>query len=110
MWRPWYRRTHSFIRRLPGVKIIAVCDPDRERLSAAAQKVASSFNNKPDEVVDIRKLMDRKDFDAISVATMQYGMHYLQSGLVRQAIMSCGETFGSLHMGEQADGQCCTKV
>ncbi len=58
--------------RLPGVKIVAVCDPDRERLSAAAQKVATSFNNKPEEVVDVRKLMERKDFDAISVATMQY--------------------------------------
>jgi predicted dehydrogenase len=58
--------------RLPGVKIIAVCDPDRERLSVAAKIVATSFNNKPAEVVDVRQLMERKDVDAISVATMQY--------------------------------------
>jgi len=58
--------------RLPGVKIVAVCDPDRERMSGAAQKVATTFNNKPAEVHDIRKLMERKDFDAVSIATMQY--------------------------------------
>jgi len=57
---------------LPGVKITAVCDPDRERLSAGAQKISASFNYKPVEVVDVRQLMDRKDLDVITVATMQY--------------------------------------
>ncbi len=57
---------------LPGVRIAAVCDPDRERLSAGSQKVLSGFNYKPAEVVDVRQLMDRKDLDVITVATMQY--------------------------------------
>ncbi|MCY2954687.1 MAG: Gfo/Idh/MocA family oxidoreductase [Planctomycetota bacterium] len=55
-----------------GVRIIAVCDPDRHRLSAAAKSVESRFKYRPDEVVDVRKLMERKDSDAISVATMQH--------------------------------------
>ncbi|HBE43726.1 MAG TPA: dehydrogenase [Bacteroidales bacterium] len=58
--------------RLPGVKIVAVCDPDRERMSAAAQKVVTTFRNKPAQVPDVRKLMERKDFDAVTIATMQY--------------------------------------
>lgn len=63
---------------MPGVKIAAVCDPDRERLSAGAQKVSDSFNYKPEEVADVRKLMDRKDVDVVSIATMQY-WHSLQT-------------------------------
>jgi predicted dehydrogenase len=58
--------------KLPGVRIVAVCDPDRVRLAAAAKTVATKFNYKPDEVVDVRRLMERKDLDAVSVATMQY--------------------------------------
>ena len=55
-----------------GVRIVAVCDPDRQRLEAAAKSVESKFKYKPDEVADVRRLMERKDFDAVSIATMQY--------------------------------------
>ena len=58
--------------KLPGVRIVAVCDPDRVRLAAAAKTVATKFNYQPEEVVDVRQLMERKDLDAVSVATMQY--------------------------------------
>ena len=58
--------------RLSGVRIAAVCDPDQERLSAGGQKVSGSFNYKPAQVVDVRRLMDHKDLDVITVATMQY--------------------------------------
>jgi len=58
--------------KLPGVRIVAVCDPDRVRLAAAAKSVATQFNYTPDEVVDVRRLMERNDLDAVSVATMQY--------------------------------------
>ena len=55
-----------------GVRIVAVCDPDRQRLQAAAKSVEAKFQYRPDEVVDVRRLMDRKDIDVVSVATMQY--------------------------------------
>ncbi len=58
--------------RQQGVRIAAVCDPDRQRLQAAAKRVEKKFGNKPEAVVDVRRLMDRKDFDVLSVATMQY--------------------------------------
>lgn len=58
--------------KLPGVRIVAVCDPDRERSAAAARSIDGRFKYKPDEVLDVRRLMERKDVDAISVATMQY--------------------------------------
>ena len=55
-----------------GVRIAAICDPDRTRLASFAGKIEKSFGYKPDEVVDVRKLMDRKDLDVVTVATMQY--------------------------------------
>jgi predicted dehydrogenase len=68
-------RSHAHIAefgKLPGVRIVAVCDPDQERLGAAAKSIATKFNYQPDTVVDVRRLLERKDIDAISVATMQY--------------------------------------
>jgi predicted dehydrogenase len=55
-----------------GVRIVAVCDPDSTRAASFAKNVESRFGAKPDEVIDVRKLMERKDLDAVSVATMQY--------------------------------------
>lgn len=55
-----------------GVRIAAVCDPDRTRTASAARSIEERFKNRPDEVADIRRLFDRKDLDAVSVATMQY--------------------------------------
>ena len=55
-----------------GVRIVAVCDPDRQRLAAAAKSVDKQFHYRPDEIVDVRQLMERKDIDVVSVATMQY--------------------------------------
>lgn len=55
-----------------GVRIAAVCDPDRTRVEAFAKNVGKKYGNTPAAVVDVRQLMDRKDFDVVSVATMQY--------------------------------------
>jgi len=57
---------------LAGVRIVAVCDPDQARLNRAARSIEGEFGYRPDTVVDVRRLMERKDLDAISVATMQY--------------------------------------
>jgi predicted dehydrogenase len=56
----------------PGVRIAAICDPDRQRTASMAKTIESRFHYKPQEVVDVRKLLEQKDFDAVSVATMQY--------------------------------------
>lgn len=55
-----------------GVRIVAVCDPDQKRLGIGAKTVETKFKYRPDEVADVRRLFDRKDLDAVSVATMQY--------------------------------------
>ncbi len=55
-----------------GVRIAAVCDPDRTRTKAAASSIEARFKYRPREVADVRKLIEQKDFDALTVATMQY--------------------------------------
>ncbi len=55
-----------------GVRIAAVCDPDRQRMEAAARTIETRFKYRPAQVVDVRQVMDRKDIDAVAVATMQY--------------------------------------
>ena len=60
------------LAKLKGVKIVAVCDPDRERLTRGGALVLKNTSYKPDEVIDVRQIMDRRDVDLVSVATMQY--------------------------------------
>jgi predicted dehydrogenase len=63
-------------RRLPGVRVTALVDVDRNVLAAAAKK----FADRGDEVAtfaDLRAALDRKDIDAISIATPNH-WHSLQ--------------------------------
>lgn len=55
-----------------GVRIAAVCDPDSQRVKAAVSSIEAKFKYRPRGVADVRKLIDEKDFDALTVATMQY--------------------------------------
>ena len=56
----------SRIVQVPHVRVVAVCDIDPE-----AQERASRITerDKPDVMVEYRKLLDRKDIDAVFVAT-----------------------------------------
>ena len=56
----------SRIVQVPRVRVVAVCDIDpeaQERASRIAER------DKPDVMVEYRKLLDRKDIDAVFVAT-----------------------------------------
>jgi len=65
-----------------GVRIAAICDPDRERLGRAAAQVEKNYHYKAEPFVDCRKMLEMKDLDVVCIATMQY-WHSLQ------AIWSC---------------------
>jgi predicted dehydrogenase len=55
-----------------GVNIVAVSDPDRSRLAPAAKPLEAKFGRRVDQVVDMRRIFDRKDVDVIADATMNY--------------------------------------
>jgi len=57
-------RGMSFVGALPGVR--AVCDPDRQRIAAAAKK----FNvDEENTGTDLRRILDDKSIDAVFIAT-----------------------------------------
>ncbi len=55
--------------KIPGVKVVALCDLDAERL-AKAEAAVSATGSKPATYTDFRKMLDeRKDIDATVIAT-----------------------------------------
>lgn len=51
---------------LKDVKVVAICDPDRKALDECARK---NFDGKVATHVDLREVFDRKDVDAVCIAT-----------------------------------------
>jgi predicted dehydrogenase len=54
--------------RIPGVRYVAVCDPDQNHVNTRVKFFADK-GVKVDGYTDMRKLFDRKDIDAITSAT-----------------------------------------
>jgi predicted dehydrogenase len=54
--------------KVPGIKVVAICDIDPERLKAAVA-AAGTAGHSPDSYTEFRKLLDRKDVDAVVIAT-----------------------------------------
>ncbi|MEO7298917.1 MAG: Gfo/Idh/MocA family oxidoreductase [Verrucomicrobiota bacterium] len=55
-------------RKVPGVRVVALCDVDKEVLEREAKKFKD--RNEPIETyTDVRKLLENKNIDAISTAT-----------------------------------------
>jgi len=61
-------RLNEFMRH-PDVVAAAVCDLDKTHLAAAAAAVEKTQGQKPEQFHDFRKLLERKDLDAVMVAT-----------------------------------------
>jgi len=55
-------------RNLPGVRIVALCDVDRDILNREAAKFTER-NEKVETYVDVRKLLENKNIDVVVIAT-----------------------------------------
>src|SRR5439155_8492858 len=62
----------SFLERhmlkVPGIKVVAICDINPDNLKAAMDQ-ASAAGHSPEAYSEYRKLLDRKDVDAVVIAT-----------------------------------------
>ena len=58
----------NVLRQLPGVRVVAVCDADRSVLDRGRAQ-AEKLGQKVDTYVDLRKLLENKNIDAVTVAT-----------------------------------------
>ena len=50
---------------IPGLRVVAVCDPDRRATANAVKTIQKVAGNTPVFDSDIRKLLERKDIDAV---------------------------------------------
>ena len=55
-------------RRLKGVRLVALCDVDKKVLEKEAARLADA-DNPVEKFVDVRRLLESKDIDAVSIAT-----------------------------------------
>ena len=55
-----------------GVDVVAVCDPDRDRLNRAAKGIQGRYKLAVDKYTDMRDVMNRKDIDVVSIANQVY--------------------------------------
>ena len=53
---------------VPGITVVAICDLDPERLKAGID-AATAAGSHPEAYTEYRKLLDRKDIDAVVIAT-----------------------------------------
>ena len=63
---------------MKDVRVVALCDVDERLFGPAVAEVEKIAAYRPDTVVDFRKLIERKDLHAVSIATPDY-WHALQS-------------------------------
>jgi predicted dehydrogenase len=56
------------ILKVPGIKIVALCDINPENLGKAVE-TAKAAGHSPETFTEYRRLLDRKDIDAVLVAT-----------------------------------------
>ncbi|MFH1921804.1 MAG: Gfo/Idh/MocA family oxidoreductase, partial [Planctomycetota bacterium] len=55
-----------------GVTIVALSDPDQQRMGAAAKLIEDKYGHSAEQYQDMREMFDRKDLDCIGNATQNY--------------------------------------
>ena len=79
-------KTHiDWAEAVDGVKVVALCDPDKKVLADRAAQFSKAYEHEMEQVVDYRDLLDRDDIDVISVATPNHlhsliGIEAMQAG------------------------------
>ncbi len=61
-----------YLSKVPNVEIVALCDPDRTRLEQRAADLAPLAPKKPALYQDLRKALDDRSIDAVTVATCNH--------------------------------------
>jgi predicted dehydrogenase len=61
----------NYFRKLPGVRVVALCDADKDHLDKNVEGFTKR-NEKVDGYVDVRKLLEDKNIDAITTATPNF--------------------------------------
>jgi predicted dehydrogenase len=63
------RSLARWFAKLPGSRLVAICDIDENRSGPLCDSIAAESGKRPEAIVDYRTLLDRKDIDALVIAT-----------------------------------------
>ena len=79
------RSLAGWIRGAKGAKLVAICDADRANLEKCAKELQEKAELEVDPYVEYRELLDRKDIDAVVIATPNHwhalmSIHACQAG------------------------------
>ena len=66
------RAHYRAFAKIPNVKVAALCDADERLFPGAVAEIEKLAGYRPDTEFDIRRLLERKDIDAISIAAPDY--------------------------------------
>jgi predicted dehydrogenase len=61
----------NYFRKLPGVRVVALCDADKDHLDKNVEDFKKR-NETVDGYIDVRKLLENKNIDAITTATPNF--------------------------------------
>jgi len=61
----------DYFRKLPGVRVVALCDADKDHLNKRVEDFKKR-NETVDGYIDVRKLLENKNIDAITTATPNF--------------------------------------
>ncbi|MBI4579895.1 MAG: Gfo/Idh/MocA family oxidoreductase [Planctomycetes bacterium] len=67
-----HKRQIAAFMEAPHARVVAVCDVNRIRAERARQLVEDAGGGRPDMEGDFRRLLDRRDIDAVIVATPEH--------------------------------------
>jgi len=59
----------GYFNKLPGVRVVAICDADKAHVQKRARDFEKKNNAKLKTYMDVRKMLDDKDIDAVTTAT-----------------------------------------
>jgi len=59
----------GYFHKLPGVRVVALCDADREHVEKRASAFEKKYKQKVKTYIDVRELLEDKSIDAITSAT-----------------------------------------
>lgn len=84
--------------KMADVEIAAICDVDESILKKRCQEIEQATGKKPKEFVDIRKVLEDKSIDAVSIATPNHwhslmGIWACQAGKDVYVEKPCSHTF-----------------
>src|SRR5689334_21340480 len=55
-----------------NVEVVALCDPDDNRMAQAAQELETATGRKPRLESDLRKILEDRSIDVVSIATTNH--------------------------------------